>query len=388
MKPASLPQSLLLILVLVSLPAWSQDPKPPEESVPPERILMEDPGLRLESSDGRFLMELHARLQFRFTHERVGESEADAERLNSFRVRRARLKVGGHGFHEWFKYYLEYDFPSSTMLDWRVSIERYKALSLRFGQWKVDYNRERVDSSGKQQLVDRSIVNTEFTLDRQVGVAVYGDLFSGTPAFLNYSVGAFTGTGINEPENDDAHLLWLARLQWNFLGRQVKYSQSDIKRTEKPTSAIGFSAATNRTNRQRFPMTRNLGEPGQYRIEQLGQDFVFRFRGLYVQQEFHVKQVTDVLEGGLRNARGGYLQAGFFPEAILPFAPAPLELAARYAVVDPDLGAADNLLRELTIGANWFFAGHDNKLTADFTRLLNEGGRDESVVRVQWDVSF
>ena len=32
-----------------------------------------------------------------------------------------------------------------------------------------DYNRERVDSSGKQQLVERSISNYWFTVDRQPG---------------------------------------------------------------------------------------------------------------------------------------------------------------------------------------------------------------------------
>lgn len=387
LKVGSFVSPLLLAVSLYAGQASSQERTRAAEPTKPQSA-EGDSGLQLESGDGRFLMDVNVRLQFRYTWEQIGEPDTELERLSSFRIRRARLKLGGHGFQEWFKYYMEYDFPSSTLLDWRVSIERFKALSLRFGQWKVEYNRERVDSSGKQQLVDRSIVNTEFTLDRQIGVAIYGSLFPKTYASLDYTLGTFTGTGINEPENDDAHMLWLARLQWNFLGRKVKFSQSDIERTEKPTSAIAFSAATNRTDRQRFPQRKELGEPGQYRIDQLGQDFVFRYRGLYVQQEFHVKQVRDLLEGSARTARGGYVQAGFFPQTVLGFLPEPLELAGRYASVDPDIALEEDLVREFTVGANWFFAGHDNKLTADFTRLLDAGGDDESVFRVQWDVSF
>jgi hypothetical protein len=44
------------------------------------------------------------------------------------------------------------------------------------------------------------------------------------------------------------------------------------------------------------------------------------------------------------------------------------------------------------LGANWFFAGHANKLTVDFSRLsLDQITGSDLVdyrVRVQWDVSF
>ena len=72
--------------------------------------------------------------------------------------------------------------------------------------------------------------------------------------------------------------------------------------------------------------------------------------------------------------------------------PKPLELAVRVAWVDPDRSRPDDDRRELTVGANWFFSGHDNKLTADFSRLeLDQPDtptlRDHRF-RLQWDVSF
>lgn len=342
------------------------------------------PDLRLSSEDGKFVVKVGFRLQLRYTY----EDAAAGPPLSAFRVRRARLKVEGNGFAPWLKYFLEYDFPSTSLLDARVSVERFKALRLRVGQWKVEYNRERVDSSGKQQLVDRSIVNGLFTLDRQTGVEVYGELFEGSAAYLQYGIGAFTGAGLNEPANDDSHLLWLAHLQWNFLGRKVDYTQSDPTFTTPAVSAIGFSVATNRTNRRRFPQNDDLGTPGQFRIEQAGENFVVRFQGFSLQQEAHVKAVRDLSSGTVTLSQGGYVEAGAFPNRVLKFVPAALELAGRYSLVDPNTARVGDFQRELTIGANWFFAEHRNKVSADYARLLRTDRGLEQVVRVQWDVSF
>ena len=43
-------------------------------------------------------------------------------------------------------------------------VQRYEALGLRVGQWKVEYNRERMISSGRQQTLDRSILTYPFAI--------------------------------------------------------------------------------------------------------------------------------------------------------------------------------------------------------------------------------
>ena len=67
--------------------------------------------------------------------------------------------------------YFEHDQPSNALLDLRTTFKLSDALTLRIGQWKSDHIRERVDSSGKQQLVERSISNYWFTVDRQPACA-------------------------------------------------------------------------------------------------------------------------------------------------------------------------------------------------------------------------
>ena len=47
-----------------------------------------------------------------------------------------------------------------------MMIEKWDFFKIKIGQWKAYYNRERIISSGKQQMTDRSIITRPFTLDR------------------------------------------------------------------------------------------------------------------------------------------------------------------------------------------------------------------------------
>ena len=145
-------------------------------------------GFRLETRDGNWQTNLQWRFQFRLTHPYQGDprqvaSFNSSQEQTSFQLRRVRMKIGGHGYKPWLKYYFEIDLQplrdaddsaatsSARVIDWRVDVAKYDPLQLRVGQWKIDYNRERVDSSGRQQFVERSIVNRIFTIDRQMGVS-------------------------------------------------------------------------------------------------------------------------------------------------------------------------------------------------------------------------
>ena len=355
-------------------------------------------GLVFKSRDGNFAMELGLRFQFRYSYTQEGDSLNTASQssfedkeVSSFRVRRARLKIGGHGFQPWLKYYFEYDAPSNTLLDWRVDIAKFKWATLRVGQWKVNYNRERVDSSGNQQFVDRSIVNAPFTLDRQVGAMLYGHLFESTPAYMIYNVGVFTGTGLNQTINDDKNMLYVARLQWNFFGRDLPFSQSDVEYTENPTGSFALAGAHNRADRFNFPTASRASGvvDGQFEITQAVEEIAFKYKGFSLQQEFHVKEVVNKSNDARTTLLGAYAQAGYFPHYLIDFIPQPLEVAFRYAFVDPNDTVRNDVLREQTVAVNWFFAGHRNKLTFDYSHLTQAGDVPPvDRIRLQYDVSF
>lgn len=378
-------------------------------------------GFRLETRDGKWQTNLNWRAQLRYTNPTSGDprqlSAFNADAQSTFEARRLRMKIGGHGYHPWLKYYFEVDLQpsrdvddssssaSARVIDWRIDVAKWDWASLRVGQWKIDLNRERVDSSGRQQFVERSIVNRIFTIDRQVGVQLRGHLFKNTPADMRYFAGVFTGEG-RGVRNNDENMMYMGRWQWNFLGRDLEWRQTDVEYTELPTGSLAFAAATNIGSCTRWSSSGcgNLdgftspasAADGQFKVEQMMQEFAFKWRGFSLQEEFHWKTVADRTALTKNDFSGGYAQAGYFFHHLFPFVPAPLELAFRYAFVnEPNVidRAQDNEREEFTVGANWFFSGHNNKLTLDYSHLtLGDAVLDRDVsdnrVRLQWDVSF
>jgi len=395
-----------------------------------------DKGFRLETRDGKFQTNLQWRAQFRYSNPRDGDprqiEDFYTENESSFEPRRLRMKIGGHGFQPWLKYYFEVDLQpardpeadaqssAARVITWRADIAKWKSASLRVGQWKIEQNRERVDSSGRQQFVERSIVNRVFTIDRQVGLQLKGKLFEETWADLNYWAGIYNGEGRGVQNEGDDHM-YSGRVQWNFLKRDLKFRQSDVKFHEKPAGTFALSGTTNTGrctrwstsgcgNLDGFVSPRNPdARADQYGMQQYVQEFAFKYRGLSIQQEYHHKRIDDKGNAALGiNAAefdldGLYLQTGYFFHGLWDAFPKKMELAARYAYVEePNAGIngddlanpdIDNKRQEYTAAVNYFFAGHRNKLTLDYSYLTLDNGlvaanENEDRVRIQWDVSF
>lgn len=374
-------------------------------------------GLSFKSSDGKFATDLAFRGQFRFTTPETGDpltlDKFNDQTQNTFEGRRLRMKIGGHAYEPWLKYYFEVDLQptrkasdgsekaSTRVIDWRVDMAKYDFATLRLGQWKINYNRERVDSSGKQQFVERSIANEVFTIDRQVGAQLEGRLFKETPVDMNYWAGVYTGEG-RGVSNEDNNLMKMARIQWNPFGRELKFQQTDVEFTEKPTASISLAVASNTGSCTKWSSSGcgNLGgfdkpaasTAGKYDVDQWQQGSAFKYKGFSWQQEYHVKDIDNNFNGVSSRLKGGYAQAGYF------LIPKKFEIATRYAQVkEPN---ATNILfenkrKEYTIGANLFLfdAGHNNKITADFSHLTIDDGfvnqsADDNRFRVQYDVTF
>ncbi|MDH3988010.1 MAG: OprO/OprP family phosphate-selective porin [Gammaproteobacteria bacterium] len=378
-------------------------------------------GFRLETRDGNWQTNLQWRAQLRYTNPYFGDprqvDDFQETGTSNFEARRLRMKIGGHGFQPWLKYYFEVDLQpsrdpdssavssSARVIDWRVDVAKWGWGGIRVGQWKIDMNRERVDSSGRQQFVERSIVNRIFTIDRQVGIQLRGHAFKNTAADLRYYVGVFNGEG-RGVRNIDEDMMYSGRLQWNFFGRDLAWRQTDVEYTDKPTGSFAIGGMT--TN---GPCTRwsssgcgnldgftspILANSDQFNIEQAVQEFAFKYRGFSIQQEYHRKFIRDRVAGSKNDLTGGYLQTGYFFHNMIDAVPAPLELALRYAFVEEPNEVDrtfDNEREEFTLGANWFFAGHNNKLTLDYSFLTVDDGftgieEDANRIRFQWDVSF
>lgn len=375
-----------------------------------DRIHYGKQGFEFTSQDDRFSLAIQSRLQFRYANpfDSDPRSLSDLEKQSSsFMIRRARTKLKGHAYWPWLKYYLQYDWADPVLRDFNLSIEKYPWAELWLGRGKVLYNDERITSSGKQQFVNRSIVNDLFTLDRQEGIQLSGALFPESWHSFNYALGVFTGLGVGERNNDDSEMMYSARLQWNVLGQEMAFSQSDLAYHEQPSLSLAVAAASNQSKCTSFATSQDScrslpqfesGKAGQYRLNQIMEEIRFKWRGLSLKHELHGKTITDTLTSPSESKQathmlGGLVQVGYFPHFSLPFLPRELELAGRYAFVDPNTARQHDLQHEISGVINYFLSGHDHKISLQLSHLIVadptlKTSQAAQRLWLQWDISF
>ncbi len=338
---------------------------------------------------------LGVRGQFRYNSTAtVLDTEEPTQVDESLSVNRARIKGGGVVGVPWLAGYGEYDLVGSKWLDYRTTITVSGWLDIRFGQWKSDFSRERINSSGKQQLVERSISNYWFTLDRQRGLSTSTRVGEGTRWDSKVWVQALSGQGLNQ-ETERGEGLLLARWQWNPDGEVLPFSGSDLERRSQRLSSVALAYVSGDSHCSRFSSNGCGQLPGfsssEFDLEQLMFETALQYRGLGWEQELHYKRIRDERTGEVTRLMGGYAQLGSFLNEWWPIVPARLELVARLALVDPDTDHSGDTNREFTLGANWFIHGHRNKLSADLSWLKEDDivdAHSQFRLRLQWEVSL
>ncbi len=359
-------------------------------------------GFEFHFFDDQYLLQIDFRGQFRTSYPYdafpVISSDFNDDEV-TLGISRARIKIGGHVYKPYYTFYFEQDIKGANLLDFRAQIEKYSFIKLRVGQWKARYTRERVISSGNQQGLERSLINSVFTIDRQQGISLYGNLKGNGAANFNYWASVLTGMGRGASSNDDSNLMYLLRLQWNPNREVLKFSGSDLENHEKFVSSIALAGVTNTSPYTSFS-TRGgeqlfgyeNGVDGQYKVDQLLFETAFKYKGASWQQEFHYKNIDDRVNFKETSLIGNYFQIGYFFHYSFPKFPKPLEIFARQAFYDANIDVSGNNNYEYTIGCNWFFRGHKNKLTFDYSYLkynefdpvFESGNR----FRLQWDISI
>ena len=202
-------------------------------------------------------------------------------------------------------------------------------------------------------------------------------------------------------------MLYMGRLQWNFMGRDLKWRQSDVSYHKEAAGSLAFAYSTNNGRCTRWSSSGCGNQSGftspaaatstQYKRDQWVQEFAFKYKGLAIQQEYHEMEIEDKSTMLTHDYQGMYAQIGYTNHGLISALPEGLELALRYAYVIESLGGTDNVNRnrrqEYTVGVNWFLAGHNNKLTVDYSYLTLKDfatmmNYSDNRVRLQWDISF
>ncbi|MCO5165957.1 MAG: OprO/OprP family phosphate-selective porin [Planctomycetes bacterium] len=353
-------------------------------------------GVTITGADDSLSLTIRARFQARFTH--LEREERGSATL--FEIRRARLLLRGHALTRELTYYMQLGFSNQdTEPDLRLPLrDAYltyaglRDLNVRVGQMKVPFNPQRVTSSSALQLVDRSIVQNELNLDRDVGVQVFSDDLFGLGGVLGYALGVFGGDGRNRL-SDAGGVLLVARVQLTPFGRFDDLVEADLARSPDPRLALGAAVAHNaNTNRERSTFGGTYASRERTDQTHVVTDLHLKWMGFSLRSEALLREAADeVLTGTVggatvtertRSAWGYFAQAGYLVTD-------EVEVVARWGELRPLGRSAVRLQRETGGGINWYVSGHDLKLQADYFYLWGERLADgDHQVRVQLQLFF
>lgn len=274
--------------------------------------------------------------------------------VDTFRVRRARLKFEGNVYSKDITYELEYDFPGNKLLSTYIQYAADDALKARIGQFHVPFDFEALVSSSALQFVDRSLVYAFFGIpdERETGIGIHGALVDG---MLEYNLGVFNGEGLNNL-NQNNEFRYAGRLMANIMGKHG-YEYSDVKMSDEPQLAVGVAGMYNDTP------TAGAGTPDK-QVTSFTADAGFRNMGWSGHASFYW-QSTEPAVGASADDTGWLAQAGYM---VLP---KELEIVGRVGQVMPDAGGD---MAEYTGGFNYYVDGHRVKLQFDYSVLTTENG--------------
>lgn len=347
-----------------------------------------DKGAVIKTTDDRFSIKLNARVQGVFAHEDFDTGDDST----TFRIRRARVLAGGNVLYPWLKYgiQLTLEGADAALRDAYIEAAYYDQLVPKVGQYKVPFDREFLTSGFELQLIDRSLANAEFSLQRDIGLQ-----FSGRPLgdALEYRVGVFNGSGGNRSNVDD-DMMYVGRLVWTPLG-VYKYSQAALDSPSSPRLALGVGAAylPGLEPGERRTLAGRLGNtqivPVESDVSQFVADLAFKYRGFSLEGGYYHRNIDpkSATAFGEQDAEGFYIQSGLF------LVPERFEIAGRYSYVEPDNPNQidNNEEEELTVGGTYYFLGHQVKGQLNysfFKRDMEPEDEDEHLIQASMILAF
>jgi len=235
-------------------------------------------GLPFYAADSSFYLKFSTRFQNKYQARAPIRKDLRREYVNSsFLVRRARLKFSGYAYHPDLRFKVELGQSTSDLdninrhlnnapnliLDAVMKWDIRNNLSLWAGQTKLPGNRERVVSSQELQFVDRSRVNANFNLDRDIGIQLHHHFKLG-PVLIRDIISISQGEGRNVLSGAHGGYDYTGRLEVLPFGAFTNggdYVGSDIFREEDPKLSVGASFDQNRNAIREEGNTGDAGVP-------------------------------------------------------------------------------------------------------------------------------
>jgi hypothetical protein len=388
-------------------------------------------GLDIKSNDGNFSVNVRLKTQLMNEVHKLKSADKASE---DFFVRRLRLAFQGNVFSKDIKYKIELTAAAAEMgrtdprtaerlvagsdpmmmtqatldrdevsqtplLDAYFDFTQLRDLSIRVGQSKIPYGRERMWSDNEMIVVDRSLEDTEFNFDRDMGIDIRSSDFLGID-MLHYYLGMYVAEDRNSAlttlGRGDLGFIYNGRIEFLPLGNFEEVA-TDFDRN-KPKLSIGAAYAYLQTDATSPYARQSIGTligkvtdlaKVDYKVHNFTADLLFKGGGLTLLGAFHYRKAVDLPAAAkaAKNGIGGVAQAAYlFSNSV------PLELQVNFGLIRMIKKATSNTIpdNELGAGFNYYFNRHAVKLQLEVARIWYENDtdkpRNETRVRAQLQV--
>ena len=364
------------------------------------------------AKDSSYSVKFAPRIQARFNSQWDYNGDSYGDATQNFLLRRARLKFSGFAYSPKFKYKVELglsnrdisgasEFNRNTpriILDAVVMWNFFQNFELWAGQTKLPGNVERVVSSANLQLINRSLLNSNFNIDRDVGLqlrhhaTLFGDFM------IREKIAVSQGEGRNITEGNEGGLQYTGRLEFLPFGKFASkgdYSQGDLKREKAPKLMVGLTydynkdAVKTRSNMGSY-MLLNDGSLYQTDITTFFADAMFKYKGFAFMGEYAMRdadaavaintdgtQTGDIVRvGNAMNMQLSYLLKNN------------VEITGRYTTLEFDDITSRDPQDQYTLGVSKYVVGHKLKVQADVSYSTKNGDQDNIMVRTGFDLHF
>jgi phosphate-selective porin OprO and OprP len=368
--------------------------------------------INVVAKDSSWSVKFAPRMQFLSTSSWNYDGNNYENLQSNFLIRRARLKFSGFAFSPKLKYKLELGlsnrdisggskFTGNTpryILDAVVKWNFYKNFELWVGQTKLPGNVERVISSGNLQLVDRSLLNSRFNIDRDVGLQLRHTFVLFKNFVVREKFAISQGEGRNITTGNLGGQQYTTRLEMLPLGlfkSNGDYKGSDLKREKSPKLALGITydfnnnAVKTRSNMGSY-MENDIGFY-QTDITTFFADAMFKYNGFSFMGEYASRDAKDAIAinsngtptgdvvqvGNSLNLQTGYLFKTNW------------EVSGRFTNINWDkIITGKSITNQYTLGVSKYIVGHKLKVQSDISYNTVGGDYTGILYRLQLDVHF
>jgi len=400
-----------------------------------------DKGFFVKSDNFELHVGTRTQLQFSstapdtFLYDSVLGQQDDTSNTNELAVRRFKLILNGFAHKPSIKWKVQLDVErfkpggGSTgnvrLEEAFVDLTGKRWWQLRLGQFKVPFGYEKMTSSGKLNLVDRSIVHTLFGVDQEPGVNLFGH---SADRKLRYDVSVTVGVADNKGFDTTNDVAADGRSDFRYIGRLTfeplapyAWEQGAVSNPDEPQLTLQLGLMSNRdtvpqasdrfmptdailpfgravlgANSPTFPaatetflaqwkdpaLTQSRKTYDRHELELVG---AFKYKRGYVEAQ----AVAGTVDPELRYLRAfnpelrdvEFENAGLRIQGGVFAVPARVEIAARVAATDRRAVARfqtnPNIKQEIEqaewrLGLNWYLAKHDWKWQIDVGQVETE----------------